>query len=441
MAPDPYVYPAGTVPPAVQSIMTLNISSQKALDLLLAALLDNTTGGLNGTFEAVTSNLASLGLDAPVLAAISNVPVTSEGLYGPPTSNLPSQTSRSSGLWGNFWNAASAVVTTVTGAVVSLLETTWDATLATFTYFNDLARAASAFGGLVLARAAGTIVAIGNKVVADLDAVLDYVVTILKSALSPVISAVNSAVGNYYNPVSTSLNQTWAAVDEGHPVTALEGESFGSALSGPLLDDALGMGAVVEIALFVMLPFDIGPSVFISIAAGLLGAGVISGLGALSGAGAASFSTDAVSAVQTFVSDTRDPPSSVTNPVNWEVISGLVSVLSGLASLPVALGLCEEAFLPNPSTTSVLWAGPVALAMDVVAIALALYALTHPAIEPAVFALFISMVAFGATYFHFQTSPAAKSIPAFRMMAEIDLTMSIVGAFASGADLGLQLLT
>jgi hypothetical protein len=35
---------------ALQAVLTLNVSSQNELDLLLAAMLDNVTGGVNGTF-------------------------------------------------------------------------------------------------------------------------------------------------------------------------------------------------------------------------------------------------------------------------------------------------------------------------------------------------------------------------------------------------------
>jgi hypothetical protein len=53
------------------------------LDLLLAALIDNTTGGanaVNGTLESVTYQIGFLGLNAAVVNAISNATEPIDGL-------------------------------------------------------------------------------------------------------------------------------------------------------------------------------------------------------------------------------------------------------------------------------------------------------------------------------------------------------------------------
>ena len=66
--------------------------------------------------------------------AISNFTLPSDGLYAAPTSNFPAP----SGPWGSFWNAASSVLMTATGAIVSLVAVVWNAAVAAFTYLNRL---------------------------------------------------------------------------------------------------------------------------------------------------------------------------------------------------------------------------------------------------------------------------------------------------------------
>lgn len=66
---------------ALQVFARMNISSKSEWDLLLASLLDNVTGGVNGTLSTVQPyQLASLGLPVPVWNAMANYTYTSDGL-------------------------------------------------------------------------------------------------------------------------------------------------------------------------------------------------------------------------------------------------------------------------------------------------------------------------------------------------------------------------
>lgn len=81
---------------SLQYVVTLNItnytdpylrttSAVPGLDLLLAGLLDNTTGGVNGTVLDVSSTLNELGLPLPVIASLPNVTTYPTALFGGPT--------------------------------------------------------------------------------------------------------------------------------------------------------------------------------------------------------------------------------------------------------------------------------------------------------------------------------------------------------------------
>ena len=128
---NPAVYSTVGAPPALQAIVTLNITSIATLDLLLAGLMDNTTGGVNGTFQSVTNQVAFLGLGAWVLGGLANATLVSQGVYGAPQYNKAPPSA--GGPWGAMWNAFSAIVTNPLGTLLSVVGEVWTATLASQT--------------------------------------------------------------------------------------------------------------------------------------------------------------------------------------------------------------------------------------------------------------------------------------------------------------------
>lgn len=75
--------------PALQTVITLNLTGQTELDLLIAALVDNTTGGTNGTFLSVGPEVGLLGISSVVVNALANTTGGSGGLFGIPWGQLP----------------------------------------------------------------------------------------------------------------------------------------------------------------------------------------------------------------------------------------------------------------------------------------------------------------------------------------------------------------
>ncbi len=179
---------AGGDPSAVQSIVTLNVTNTSTLDLLLAGLMDNTTGGwdaVNGTFQSVTDEVGFLGLGTATTRALPNATEPSDGLWGPPTSEA--QSKPTSSLFGEFWNAVTSFVTNPLGTVLSLAYTVWDAAEAASTYFDHLVHEATALGAEVEIRTATALKSIGTVVLQILNAILQYLLRLAAETLTAII--------------------------------------------------------------------------------------------------------------------------------------------------------------------------------------------------------------------------------------------------------------
>ena len=295
---------------ALQSIVTLNITNTTGLDLLLAGLLDNTTGGpygLNGTFQSVTGVVGTLGLPGVVVGAIPNAVVASEGLYGPPSNNYQPTTG---GFWGTFWNAVSAVVTNPLGAVLSLVDTVWNAGTAALTYLNRLTHEAAALGAEVVARTAAAIVQVGQLVESELNRLLQYLIQLATTALETITRPIVGAFTAYASSVNSTFARAESGVAANGTLPSKDANAVWTALSGPLFLTALGLGVVVATVLTVVSTIDLGPSFVADLLIGLL-VGSLAGLAiqALTSSVTSAFSSftaDSVYAVESFFNGTVD---------------------------------------------------------------------------------------------------------------------------------------
>ena len=220
---------------AVQTIVTLNVTGSDDFDLLLAAMLDNTTGGVNGSLASVTYQVGFLGLSGPVVNALSNATLLSDGFYGVPGSSFPPPTPPSSGIWGAIWNAVTSAVSTIVHIVVSLVSIVWNAAVAAFTYLNHLVHEAVAIGGQMLARAAATLVSIGKLIVSALEAMLSYLYNLIKGMIGTALSGFTALRASF------SLGLIGA-------VDPSAWQNIWANLSGPLFELAVDFGIAFQIA-------------------------------------------------------------------------------------------------------------------------------------------------------------------------------------------------
>lgn len=184
--------------PALQSLLTLNITTVTELDLLLAALFDSSTGGVNGTFLPIAYQVPPLGINPVVTNALANATQSSGGLFGIPWGVVPKQPAPSSPVWGWIVNTVSGI-TTVAGKLLSVI---WTLALAITTFIsNHLPTWLKNLGENLIHRYVTALVAVGNalkQAIASFTSLLTQVITnLLTPAFAPVkalFTAYRSAV-------------------------------------------------------------------------------------------------------------------------------------------------------------------------------------------------------------------------------------------------------
>jgi len=286
---DTYLYNASDpAPPAVQSIITLNITSNATLNLLLAALIDNTSGGssaVNGTFQSITYRVGFLGLNGAVVNAVPNVPQLGDGLYGPPSTPLPVQ---SSNFWANFWNAVTSVITNPGGFILSLVSTVWNVANAAWTYATHVLKEAIAIGGQVLSRVAATLVSVGRAIVAVLEQMLNFIVMLIEEALSPVIQPVVNAMNQYTLHLTSDIQQAYNDSSQDKPV-APDAAHFWADVGAPLFIIVSAVAVVITAVITFIEGFSLGTAFLIPIIVGFV---INGGAAALADGGGPSFLSD-----------------------------------------------------------------------------------------------------------------------------------------------------
>ena len=315
------------------------------LDLLLAGLLDNASGGVNGTFQSVTDQVGFLRLSPTVVHALANSVIPSQGFYGPPPYTSPPSSSGSS--WGDFWNAVTAIVTNPLGTLVSLGEGVWSYAVAAGVYFDQLAVEAVALAGQMLSRTVAAIVYVGHEIANAFEAFLnDVILPALNALLSPIVDPIKSLAQNYYSSLNSSL-------------VAGNAQASANALGGPFFLLALGLATAVEIALALITPIDLGPSFLVTLLIGLLitialksaeTSGIVNVLN-----GVTSFGGQIIRDVQDWV-NTTSASADVKLPTRYNAAASVFSLMASMAVLPFsiglighALGLTGEAAAGNPT--------------------------------------------------------------------------------------------
>lgn len=395
--PSPY----SSYPQAIFQSPLLRLESS-TLDLLLAALLDNTTGGsnaLNGTLESVTYQVGFLGLNSVIANAVSNGTEPNDGLYGPPASAPPPPPPQSG--WGAFWNAVTSFVTNPLGTVLSLVDTVWDAATAAFTYLNHLAREAVSIGAEIVARTAAAMVHIGDLIVEALNILLRYIIQLVTDLLRAVTQPIKSAVNGYGRAVEGAVGHAQNDTAANGTLAPGDARAVWIALSGPVFLLALGLMAVVTTALTLLSAIDVGPSFVVGIVITLL-IGTLIGIAtqALLGSVGAAFSAvsaAAIYALESFFNTTLGqqrpakgagirPAMGGSNQPAWTTAALIVSTCFEFQlAWPLDLMALEEDTKKTTGAAQAIIGGTISLAFDIVGIILFVAGLA----EPTPFALLI----------------------------------------------------
>jgi hypothetical protein len=160
----------------------------------------------------------------------------------------------------------SAVVTTVAGAIVSIVGEVWNAALADTEYFGRLVGEALAVGGQILSRTEAGLVAFGELVVNGLDVFLDLVLsaisTLVSKVIRPISEAFQAALRDWVIGLYSAANWSISAYSgvEGAGSEAIQ--QLGKALTIPIML-ATTIGVAIDVVLDLAAPFDIGASLLI----------------------------------------------------------------------------------------------------------------------------------------------------------------------------------
>jgi IPT/TIG domain len=258
---------------ALQSVLTLNLSAQTGLNLLLAALLDNVTGGVNGTFLPVTYLIPSLGLNSVVTEELANASYTSSGLFGVPWGIVPPPPPPPpcNSLWCYATNLVSGIITV--GSV--FFSYVWSGVTAVAQFINDhLPTWLKNLGAQIAQRTASSLSAIGATLASAFSSLMTYVISLATSQLSAVITPVNQPAGQSAGGVHDDLVTATNDVNSGQPNAA---KSVEPDLNSQVVHTLLTLVLVAGIALVVTAVLSILTGNIAAILAGII-IGLIVGL-------------------------------------------------------------------------------------------------------------------------------------------------------------------
>lgn len=184
---------------ALQTVLTLNVSTTTELDLLLAALLDNTTGGVNGTFLQVTYQVPSLGLNPVVTRELVNATLTSSGFFGVPWGRVPPPPAPPP--CNSVWCWGSNLVSGAVSIGLHFYSFVWTLSTAVAIFIDDhLPTWLKNLGATIAARTVSALDGIGaalaNALSQLLQAILYYATSLIDAAFAPVLNLASTTASN-----------------------------------------------------------------------------------------------------------------------------------------------------------------------------------------------------------------------------------------------------
>ncbi len=203
---------AGYASPSVAGVLTFNITSATDFRALLAGLLVNTTGGVNGTFQDVTNKLSSLGLDVAVMSALATMTpeFNNSGVFGLPVSYaipVPPPPPASCGGLGCLFNSLAGVTSflgqVVTG-LVGIVGAVWTAVVQARAFFDFVAQGLKVFAENPVGATVGALAVVGAALEAALLALLTVLYDVAKDFFSDIVKPLLSGAEAYIASITTA---------------------------------------------------------------------------------------------------------------------------------------------------------------------------------------------------------------------------------------------
>ena len=186
--------------PALGAILALNATNSSMFYALLAGILDNSTGGVNGTFLSLTSlQLATLNLPNVVLDALANVSTSNTPIFGPPTSHQVVQHQNSCSWFSCVTQAWNSFAGDIVSGLTTIATLAWSITVAPAVYLANLVVAgAKPLFEYYIQPALSTITKIGNAIVTAVDTLTNWISSnIIKPLLEAVFAPILKAMSEF----------------------------------------------------------------------------------------------------------------------------------------------------------------------------------------------------------------------------------------------------
>ncbi len=258
--------------PALGVLVALNITNTSMVYALLAGILDNSSGGVNGTFEALQPyQIATLGLPSVVLNAMANVSAQNTPIFGPPKANLGAQHQDSCSGWlgcaAQTWNSLAGDVVSGFTVVAAFV---WSATIVSVVFWANLVvAAASLYYEYVIQPTISTIERVGSVIVGALNALLNYIISLVKAALAAVINPIVNAAESFDSALGAATNASVADVAGGGSVTIAHAMAWAHSFDEIALIGSV-LGSVIAIVITLTAPFELGANFLLGLIVGLL---------------------------------------------------------------------------------------------------------------------------------------------------------------------------
>jgi len=297
---NPTLENASNAGPALQDVITLNLTNSTtgngynlgptpSLDLVLAGLLDNFTGGVNGTIVNVTSSLGVLGLDSAVLAAIPNSSVVSSGLYGPPIAVSQGSGDGKGCSWlGCLWTTVTGVWNWLVNGVEEFANFGWLGAIESF--FENLPTIAKLLlltfidPALAAYYVLTTLTNVGAEILNAIVSTLNWLGTqIIDRLLNPVVNWLTGGVKAYFLALNASFGAAYADTAAGRPVSSTHANGVWGSLAGSVFQGATLLSGLIEIAIVLVASLSLGGGFLVTIVIQLLASALAAGGGSTSG--------------------------------------------------------------------------------------------------------------------------------------------------------------
>jgi hypothetical protein len=233
---------------ALQAMITVNVTTTTELDLLLAGLMDNVTGGYNGTLLSVTNQVDQLGLNPVVTDAMVNLTLSSSGLFGAPQSSSPP--APTSGLLSLLVNSVGGIAK-VAGVILSAAS--W-ATYELSTIIDDHIPAwMKNLGAAWLTRSVTVLTGAGTQFINSIKWLASYAATLATSLLDSVITPAKTSSAPTNAHLSTDMSRADQNVTAGTPNKIPPESADAGNQGGRLLGTLLVIGSVTVMVIDVLM--------------------------------------------------------------------------------------------------------------------------------------------------------------------------------------------